>query len=74
MKIIQLKNEQEDISIKEARQFECCKDMSDEQIAELLETIRKFTEITYSIHARNIDNQQVLIKPFEGNDVYKIAC
>ena len=47
MKIVHSKNQDEDITIEEARTFECCKNLTDEQITELLETIRTFTEITY---------------------------
>ena len=47
MRIVHSKNQDEDITVEEARTFECCKNLTDAQITELLETIRTFTEITY---------------------------
>lgn len=45
-------SQSEDLTVEEARTFECCKDLTDEQIKELLDTIRTFTEIAYSIFAK----------------------
>lgn len=53
MRIIHSKNQDEDITVEEAKEFECCKNLTDEQITELLETIRTFAEITYYTFARN---------------------
>ena len=51
MKIVNNENQTEDLTVEEAKTFESCKDMTDEQIKELLETIRIFTEIAYSAFA-----------------------
>jgi hypothetical protein len=47
----------EDLTLEEAKQFECCKDLSDEQIIELLNTIKTFCEITFSIYAKEKESQ-----------------
>ena len=57
MNIVHRKNQDEDLTIEEAKEFECCKNLTDEQIKELLETIRTFTEITYYTFARNNEEQ-----------------
>jgi hypothetical protein len=57
MKTVHSKNQDEDITIEEARTFECCKNLTDEQITELLETIRAFTEIAYYTFAKNNEEQ-----------------
>lgn len=68
MKIIHRKDQ--DITIEEARQFECCKNLNDEQITDLLETIRTFCEITYYNFAKKKEEQ------YNGNGSipYNIAC
>lgn len=69
MKIIE-KKDYEDISIEEAKQYECCKNLNDEQITDLLETIRTFCEITYYNFAKKKEEQ------YNGNGSipYNIAC
>lgn len=57
MRIMHSKNQDEDLTIEEAKEFECCKNLTDEQITELLETIRTFTEITYYTFAQNNEQQ-----------------
>ncbi len=60
MKITYSKSEEEDLTIEEAKEFECCKDLTDEEIKELLETIRIFTEIAFCAFANNKKNDQDL--------------
>lgn len=47
----------EDLTLDEAKQLECCKDLSDEQIIELLRTIKIFCEITFSIYSKEKESQ-----------------
>ena len=49
------KNQMEDLTVEDAKAFACCKNMTDEEIKELLDTIKTFTEIGYSICAKNSD-------------------
>jgi ribosomal protein L12E/L44/L45/RPP1/RPP2 len=58
MKTKRNENLTEDVTIEEARAFECCKDLNDEQIKELLENIRIFTEIAYSAYAKKKEEQE----------------
>jgi hypothetical protein len=67
MRIVHSKNRDEDITVEEARTFECCKNLTDEQITELLETIRTFTEITYYTFASKEKQED------GGNNPYNIA-
>jgi len=69
MKIIHMKNQEEDLTIEEAKTFECCNDLTDEQISELLETIRAFTEIAYYTFAQNNEQQE----KGEEESSYRIA-
>jgi hypothetical protein len=69
MRIIYRKNQDEDLTIEEAKTFECCKDLTDEQISELLETIRAFTEIVYYTFAQNNEQQD----KGEDESSYRIA-
>ena len=69
MKTVHSKNQDEDITIEEARTFECCKDLTDEQITELLETIRTFTEIAYYTFAQNNEQED----KGEEESSYRIA-
>ena len=42
----------EDLTLEEAKQFDCCKDLTDDEIKELLEVLKVFTEIAYSVFAK----------------------
>ena len=55
MKTLSGKNQTEDLTVEEAKAFDCCKNMNDKEIQDLLDTIRTFTEIGYSICAKNSD-------------------
>ena len=68
MKIMFRKEEQEDITVEEAKTFECCKDLTDEQIKELLDNIITFTEIAYSVFAKKQNEEKNQEQPN-----YKIA-
>ena len=52
MSVNNKKVQSEDLTLEEAKAFECCKDLTDEEIIQLLETIRTFTEIVYSVYAK----------------------
>ena len=41
-----------DISLQEAREFECCKGLSDEEINELLEVLKIFSQVAYNLYAK----------------------
>lgn len=42
----------EDLTLEEAKQFDSCKDLTDDEIKELLEVLKEFTEIAYAIYAK----------------------
>jgi hypothetical protein len=46
------KNKNEDLTIEEAKAFECCKGLSDKEILELLKTVKTFCEVAFSIHSK----------------------
>lgn len=69
----QTENNTEDLTLEEAKQFECCKDLTDEQISELLETIRKFTETAYYVYAKNYPEGRNTIKQVSETNLYKLA-
>ncbi len=76
MKVIYRKDKQEeteDITLEEAKQYECCKDLTDEQISELLETIRKFTKTAYYVYAKNYPDGRNTVKQSQETNVYKLA-
>jgi len=42
----------EDLTLEEAKQFDCCKELTDDEIKELLEVLKIFTEISFSVFAK----------------------
>jgi len=42
----------EDLTLEEAKKFDCCKDLNDEETKELLEVLKIFTEIAFSVYAK----------------------
>lgn len=39
----------EDLTLEEAKKIDCCKDLTDEEIKELLEVLKVFTEISFAV-------------------------
>lgn len=62
----------EDITVEEARTYECCKGLTNEQIEELLNNIKVFTEIAYSAFANKQAEKEKQVK--EENYEYEIAA
>jgi len=60
-----------DLTLEEAKQFECCKDLTDEQILELIEAVKILTEVVYSVHAKRKARQE---NQEAGNDELKLAA
>jgi hypothetical protein len=44
--------ETEDLTLQEAKQFDCCKHLSDDEILELLDVLKVFTQVAYSVFAK----------------------
>lgn len=61
----------EDLTLQEATQFDCCKDLTEEEIKELLEELKVFTEIAYAIFAKQKEEEK---KQQEENENYKLAA
>jgi hypothetical protein len=47
-----------DVTLEEAKQLDCCKDLTDEQVLELIEAVIVLTEMVYSVHAKKKAQQQ----------------
>lgn len=68
----------EDLTVEEAKTFDCCKDLTDDEIKELLEVLKVFTEIAYSVFAKKQaqaekDKEQLKDEQEEKKD-YKTAA
>lgn len=61
----------EDLTLEEAKAFDCCKDLTDDEINELLEVLKVFTEIAYSVFAKKKAEKE---KQQEENNDYKLAA
>lgn len=60
-----------DLTLEEAKQFDCCKGLTEEEIKELLEELKIFTEIAYAIFAKQKEEEK---KQQEENEDYKLAA
>jgi hypothetical protein len=73
MEIIENKNKNkkyEDLTLEEAKEFEYCKNLTDEEIKELLEAVKIFTEIVYIAFAK----EKLKAKQHEQDEGYKMAA
>ena len=71
MRILDKKNNGEDLTFEEAKEFEFCKNLTDEQIKELMEAVKIFTEIVYATFAKKKGMKE---KPQEENDDINLAA
>ena len=62
---IDLLSRKEDITIEEVRQFERFKNYTDEQVLELLVTIKTYTQIIYNLLSKQSENGKIIALPFE---------
>jgi hypothetical protein len=42
----------EDLTLQEAKEFECCKGLTDDEINELLEVLKIFSQVAYNLYAK----------------------
>lgn len=74
MKIIDIANRNgEDLTLEEAKVFDCCKGLTDDEIKELLEELKVFTEIAYAIFAKKKAKADKEKQPEEKED-YRLAA
>ena len=59
----------EDLTLVEAKKFDCCKDLTEDEIKELLEVLKVFTEISFAVFQKK---KSQAIK--EKNMDYNIAA
>ena len=71
MRILEKKNNYEDLTFEEAKEFEFCKNLTDEQIKELMEAVKIFTEIVYATFAKKKGMKE---KPKDENDDFNLAA
>jgi hypothetical protein len=67
------RNDCEDLTLEEAKQFDCCKDLTDDEIKELLEVLKVFTEIAYSVFAKKKAEEEKQ-KQQQEIDSYRMAA
>ena len=61
-----------DITPEEVRQFDRFKDYTDEQVHELIETIKTYTRFVYNVHSKQKKGGRIIALPIE-NKKLKVA-